>query len=95
MAQPNWIQKQFIELIKKVSRDKRDIHELFSLLMTQKEYEELARRLEVMRALDVGTESQRTIAERLHISIATVTRGSNEYQRNKEKISKYLQKVGK
>jgi len=93
MAQPNWLQKQFLELFKKVSRDKRDIHELLSLLLTPKEYEELARRLEVLRALDVGTESQRTISERLHISIATVTRGSNEYQRNKEKLQKFLQKI--
>lgn len=93
MAQPNWMQKQFVELLKKASRDKRDIHEFISLLLTPKEYEDLARRLEVLRALDVNVESQRTIAERLHVSIATVTRGSNEYQRNREKLQKYLLKI--
>jgi Trp operon repressor len=93
MAQPNWIQKQFVDLIKKVSRDKRNIHELLSIILTPKEYEECARRLEIMRALDRGVESQRTIAERLHVAIATVTRSSNEYQRNKDKISMYLHKI--
>lgn len=93
MAQANWLQKQLVELFKKSSRDKRELHELFSLLLTQKEYEELARRFEIIKALDFGMESQRTISERLHVSIATVTKWSNEFNRNKDKLKKFVTKL--
>lgn len=50
--------------------------QLFEAFTTKKERSALATRVEVAKALLAGKESQRDIAKRLNICIATVTRGS-------------------
>ena len=50
--------------------------QFFETFTTQKERNALATRVEVAKALLAGKESQRDIAKRLNICIATVTRGS-------------------
>lgn len=50
--------------------------QLFEAFTTQKERNALATRIEVAKALLSEKESQREIAKRLDICIATVTRGS-------------------
>ncbi len=73
----DWHHEQLLNLIKACNGDKRALHSVFEVLLTDKEYDAIARRLEILRAVEAGRESHRTIAERLGVSIATVTRMSN------------------
>ena len=53
-------------------------------LLTPKEIDGIARRLQIVKKLKAGV-SQREIAEKLKVGIATVTRGSREIKRGKFK----------
>lgn len=50
---------------------------LFTLFFTPEEKNQLATRVELIRALLLQQETQREISKSLHISIAKITRGSN------------------
>lgn len=53
-------------------------------LLTEKEFEELSTRLEIIKLLKQGM-PQHKIAEKLGVGVATVTRGSKELQKGKFK----------
>lgn len=57
--------------------DPKDIDALLSLLLTYDEKEDVAKRVEIVRALLLGHISQREMAEKIGVSIAKITRGSN------------------
>ena len=61
-------------------KDKRELDALLHGLLTQKELEELPKRLEIFKLLKKGT-TQHDIAEKIGVGVATVTRGSLELQR--------------
>lgn len=65
---------------------KNDMKALLCGLLTQKELEELPRRLEIFKLLKKDV-PQHEIAHKLGVGIATVTRGSHELQRG------YIQKT--
>ena len=54
---------------------KAEMTAFFEALLTPKEIEEIANRMEIIRLLRSG-ESQREIAQQLSVGIATVTRGA-------------------
>lgn len=83
---------QLIRAVQRSARESKGTHHLFETFLTQPEYTDMVVRLEIVRALIVGRESQRSIAARLGVSIATITRWSHEYQRNPKKIETLLQK---
>lgn len=56
-----------------------EMSEFFDGLLTEKEKLELPRRLEIVRMLKRGI-PQHTIAQKLGVGVATVTRGSKEIQ---------------
>lgn len=58
-------------------------------LLTTKEIQEFAERIEILRQLNQGV-TQRVIAKNLGISVTTVSRWSKVLQTGKEKIKKYL-----
>lgn len=58
-------------------------------LMTEKEIQEFAERIEILRQLQKWV-TQRVIAKNLGISVTTVSRWSKVLQTGKEKIKKYL-----
>jgi Trp operon repressor len=87
-----WHHEQLLAVVKSLAGDKRALHGLMEILLTDKEYDGIARRLEILRALQ-GHESQRTIADRLHVSVATVTRMANMVKRDPERAIKIIQKV--
>jgi TrpR family trp operon transcriptional repressor len=60
--------------------DKKEMEALLRGLLTQKELEELPKRLEIFKQLKKGT-SQHEIAHTVGVGVATVTRGSHELQR--------------
>ena len=57
----------------------KEVQNLLEGLCTPVELLELDRRLKIVQMLKAGI-SQRDIAEKLHVGIATVTRGSRELQ---------------
>lgn len=65
--------------------------ELLDVLLTIEEKEQLATRVLLIQELMVGEKSQREIAEHLNISIAKITRGSNELKRSSTAIVDFLQ----
>lgn len=59
--------------------DKKHAEEFLRNILTPKELDEVARRLQIVKMLHKGT-AQREVAEKLHVSIGTVSRGSRELQ---------------
>ena len=57
--------------------DENVLDELLTLLLTAEERESITARLAIVSSLLRGAESQRGMAARLGVSIATITRGSN------------------
>lgn len=70
----------------------RELCSLLDLLLTLDEQEQLATRVELLRALLRGEKSQRAIAENLHISIAKITRGSNALKTISPDLRDFLKK---
>lgn len=60
--------------------DKKEMEALLRGLLTQKELEELPKRLEIFKQLKKGT-AQHEIAQNVGVGVATVTRGSHELRR--------------
>lgn len=69
------------------------LEELFSLLLTAEERENFALRCMIVKNLLEQQQTQRQMAENLHVSIAKITRGSNELKRINPLLLKFLQKV--
>ncbi len=61
-------------------KNKKEMEALLRGLLTQKELEELPKRLEIFKQLKNGT-AQHEIAQKVGVGVATVTRGSIELQR--------------
>lgn len=59
------------------AKNKEDALDLLRGLLTSKELDEVARRLQIVKLLKSGV-SQREIVEKLKVGIATVTKGSKE-----------------
>ncbi len=89
----DWHHEQLLATIKAFSSDKRTLHSVFELLLTDKEYDGIARRLEILRAVEEGRESHRTIADRLRVSIATVTRMSNILKKDPAQALRIIQRM--
>ncbi len=66
----------FLQLCSKVKTPER-FAELFDLFLTIEERESIALRYVLVKALLEDNETQREIADRTHISISKITRGSN------------------
>ena len=69
-------QKELIKTIRRLKDDKQADAFLQNIL-TPTEYEEIARRLQIFKHLIKGT-SQREVAKKLNVSIATISRGARE-----------------
>lgn len=69
-----------------LAKDKKEMEALLHGLLTEKELEELPKRLEIFKQLKKGV-PQHEIADKVGVGIATVTRGSLELKRG------YIQKT--
>ncbi|WP_263322129.1 trp operon repressor [Endozoicomonas sp. Mp262] len=74
MTEGSW--KEFLELLER-RQNAGDLENILNVLLTPEECEAIGNRLATLRALLAGNESQREIAARLGVSIAKVTRCSN------------------
>jgi TrpR family trp operon transcriptional repressor len=61
--------------------------------LTPKEKADLKTRILIIKELLKKEKTQRQIAKYLNLSIAKITRGSNELKRTNDKIVKYLQTI--
>ncbi len=75
--------EQFMELLQKIDT-KEEMYDFLQGILTPKELLELPNRLSIVKMLKKGI-SQQEIAEKLHVGIATVTRGSKELQKGRFK----------
>lgn len=75
------------------TRSDEELDALFQLLFTLDEQEQLATRVELLRALLKGNKPQRVIASELKISIAKITRGSNAMKVISLQLRRFLEKL--
>ncbi len=74
--------KEFIDVIYKIAKDKALLGDFMKDILTPREYETIGVRWQIVKRLAKG-EHHQSIAEDLHLGVATVTRGSRE-MRNKD-----------
>lgn len=88
MNQKGW--RCFLELCQ-AATDEKILTELFDLLLTPEEKASLETRCLIIEALLQHKVPQRQLAENLQVSIAKITRGSNELKRITPKLKKFLE----
>ena len=81
--------QDFIRLCRHTGSD-QELKSLFELLFTKAEQDQLAMRVELLRALLKADKPQRAIAEDLQISIAKITRGSNALKSISPQLRRFL-----
>lgn len=74
------------------TQDHALLTELFDCLLTHEEKESIETRCLIVKALLDQKKTQRQISEELKVSIAKITRGSNQLKRNSQKLKDYLLK---
>lgn len=87
MNQKGWL--CFIKLCM-ATQDEKILTELFALLFTHEETASLETRCLIVQSLLINRDTQRHISEDLNVSIAKITRGSNELKRISPRLRKYL-----
>jgi TrpR family trp operon transcriptional repressor len=75
--------------------DEQQLSSLFELLLTPEEKVDIAKRCLIIRELLAKNHSQREISKNLNVSIAKITRGSNEIKRLSPEILQFIQKNSK
>lgn len=86
-TEPGW--QGFLELCLR-SENKEILATLFDLFLTFEEKKNLALRYLIVQGLLEQKETQRELAQRLQVSIAKITRGSNELKRMRPAQLQYL-----
>lgn len=81
--------KTFIQLLD-VAKQNGQLTELFDLLLTQGEREDISLRCLLVRELIAGQKTQRDIAETYQASISKITRGSNSLKQISSKLKSLL-----
>ena len=87
MSNNQW--SQLTELLHKQSHT-RDLEKLLMILLAPEERDSIATRLSILKALLDGKQSQREVAAGLGVSIATITRGSNNLKSLEEADKQFL-----
>lgn len=87
MNQVGW--RNFIKLCL-ASNNEKSLSSLFDLFLTPEEKESLAMRCLIIEELLKQKKTQREIAENLQVSIAKITRGSNELKRVPSKLIQFI-----
>ncbi len=72
------------------TKDRELLTELFECLLTHEEKESIETRCLIVKALLDQEKTQRQISEDLKVSIAKITRGSNQLKRISSKLKAYL-----
>lgn len=83
--------KQLLSLCESAS-NRNELDDLFTALLTPEERLQLTQRAELVKLLLRGDMSQRKIAQKLGVGIATVTRGSNMLKSISPKLIEFFKK---
>lgn len=86
---PNNQWSQLTELLHKQS-SAGDLEKLLMILLAPEERDSIGIRLSILKALLDGKQSQREVAAGLGVSIATITRGSNNLKSLEEADKQFL-----
>jgi TrpR family trp operon transcriptional repressor len=86
--QKGW--KDFIALCL-ATQDAKLLSELFDLFLTFEEKQSLSMRTLIIKSLLAREKPQREIAKEFNVSIAKITRGSNELKRCSKKLLRFLE----
>lgn len=89
MNQAGW--RDFIKLCLKTDNEKV-LSSLFDFILTQEEKESIALRYLIIKELLKQKKTQRDMAKDLQVSIAKITRGSNELKRTSPKLIEFFKK---
>ena len=87
---PKKYKDELLDVLQKSAKDRMFLDEFLQDILTPVEYEALAIRWQIVKLLAEGM-TQREITEKLHIGIATVTRGSRELHDEQGAFMKLLQ----
>jgi TrpR family trp operon transcriptional repressor len=90
----NQYKKELIEVLNKISKDKQLLADFMQDILTPREFENIAVRWEIVKRLAKG-EHHQSIAEDLHLGVATVTRGSREMRKKEGGLRRALKVVKK
>ena len=77
------------------SKNEKMLTTILDLLLTHEEKESLATRCLIIMELLKQEKTQREMAEDLHVSIAKITRGSNELKRVTPQLIEFLKENSK
>lgn len=83
--------KGFLQLCL-ASKDEQVLSDLLTLFLTPEEKDSISMRYLIIEALLSKEKTQRQMAEELKVSIAKITRGSNELKRIEPDFKAYLEK---
>ncbi len=72
--------KELIEILSKIAKDKQLLADFVRDILTPREFENISVRWQIVKRLAKG-EHHKSIAEDLHLGVATVTRGSREMRK--------------
>jgi len=72
--------KELMEVIHKIAKDKNLLNDFIKDILTPREFDNIGVRWQIVKRLAKG-EYHQSIAEDLHLGIATVTRGSREMRK--------------
>lgn len=72
--------------------DSKTLEAMYDLFLTPEEKVDIARRFLIVKELMNAEKTQREIAKSLDVSIAKITRGSNEIKRLEKQWAQYLSK---
>lgn len=86
--------KELIEVIHKISKDKNLLGDFIKDILTPREFEIISSRWQIAKRLEKG-EYQQSIADSLHLGIATVTRGSREMSKKDGGLRRALKVIHK
>lgn len=82
----------FVELFLSI-KDKKLLFSLLDFFLTPEEKKDLAKRFLITKELIKKEKTQREIAKDLNVSIAKITRGSNELKRLNPKSLAFLKRM--
>lgn len=89
MNEAGW--RRFIKLCL-ATKNEKNLSTFFDLFLTPEEKDSLALRCLIIEELLKQEKTQRDIASDLHVSIAKITRGSNELKRMPPQLIEFLKK---
>jgi len=86
--------REVVEVLHKISKDKNLLNDFVKDILTPREFENISVRWQIVKRLAKG-EHHQSIAEDLHLGVATVTRGSREMRKKEGGFRRALKVVHK